>query len=146
VLPLNSSGYKSLDFVINCVFRKVFSTNSNDIITYCREMDRKVGRTDKEQWKDLIWRGLLGVVLMQRQKAAVSGDCAPSYHTFWRSSGTFPSCTFSYHAVIDCLRQQLSRICINNRSLTTAHLLRVPAADTRQMNAGPRRMTKREIP
>jgi hypothetical protein len=38
VLPFNSSGYKSLDYVINCVFRKVFSTNSNDITTYCREM------------------------------------------------------------------------------------------------------------
>ena len=37
VLPLNSRNYKSLDYAINCTLRKIFCTNSNEIVGYCRE-------------------------------------------------------------------------------------------------------------
>ena len=38
VLPFNSSDFKSLDYVINCAIRKIFLTNSNDVVLYCREI------------------------------------------------------------------------------------------------------------
>jgi hypothetical protein len=38
VLPFNSSDFKSLDYVINCAIRKIFLTNSNEVILYCREI------------------------------------------------------------------------------------------------------------
>jgi hypothetical protein len=38
VLPFNSSGYKSLDYVINCAIRKILQTNSSVMILYCREI------------------------------------------------------------------------------------------------------------
>ena len=38
VLPLNNCEYKSLDYVINSAFRKIFATNSGDIVSYCRNM------------------------------------------------------------------------------------------------------------
>ena len=38
VVPFNSSDFKSLDYVINCAIRKIFLTNSNDVVLYCREI------------------------------------------------------------------------------------------------------------
>ena len=38
VLPLNSNNYKSLEFVINNAIRKIFLTNSNDVVSYCRDV------------------------------------------------------------------------------------------------------------
>ena len=38
VLPFNSSNYNMLDYVINCAIRKIFFTNSNDVVAYCRDV------------------------------------------------------------------------------------------------------------
>ena len=38
VLPFNSSDFKSFDYAINCAIRKIFLTNSNEVVLYCREI------------------------------------------------------------------------------------------------------------
>ena len=36
-LPYNTSDFKSLDYVIDSTFRKIFVTNSKDVVKYCRD-------------------------------------------------------------------------------------------------------------
>jgi hypothetical protein len=46
VLPMNNSAYKSLDYLINNVFMKIYATKSNDIVSHCRVMFGVVSAKD----------------------------------------------------------------------------------------------------